>query len=59
MRAGKESFFFGRLNLALKKYFGGLAFGQSHEAHAFFEVALAGQERKSFCPAPTKAEEKV
>ena len=33
--------------MALKKYLGWPAPGQSHEAHAFFEVAFAGQEFES------------
>ena len=44
MRAGKGSFFFGRLKEALKKISAGLRLVRANEGHAFFQIALAGQE---------------
>ena len=39
---------FWEAELGAKKNLGRPASGQSHEAHAFFEIALAGQEGESF-----------
>jgi|SRR6516164_6571703 len=48
MTARKGSFSFGRLKLALKKISPGRRPGERHEAHAFFEVAVAAQKGQSF-----------
>ena len=48
MRAGKGSFFFGEAERGAKEDLGRPAPGQCHEAHAFFQIAVAGQEVESF-----------
>jgi hypothetical protein len=48
MTAWKESFFFWEAELGAKEEFGWPAPGESHEAHALFEVAVAGQQRQNF-----------
>ena len=45
---GEGEFLFWQAELGAEKYLGRPASGQSHEAHAFFEVAVAGQEGESF-----------
>jgi hypothetical protein len=45
---GEGEFLFGEAELGAKEYLGRPAPGERHEAHAFFEVAVAGQERQSF-----------
>jgi hypothetical protein len=45
--AGKGSFSRGRLKEAAKEDLGRPAPGEGHEAHAFLEVAVAGQEFES------------
>jgi len=49
-----EFLFFGRLNLALKKVSAGPVPGQGHEGHAFFQIAVAGQQRER-CLAPLRS----
>ena len=44
---GIGEFLWWQAELGAEKDFGRPASGQSHEAHAFFEVALAGQEGES------------
>jgi hypothetical protein len=46
--SGVGELLFWEAELGAKKDFGGSASGQSHEAHALFEVTLAGQEGESF-----------
>ena len=45
---GKGEFLFGEAELGAKEDLGRPAPGQGHEAHAFFQIAVAGQEVESF-----------
>ena len=47
MRAGKGEFLFWQAERGAKEDLGRPAPGEGHEAHSFFEVALAGQEVQS------------
>jgi len=48
MRAGEGEFRFWQTEAGAKEDFGRPAPGESHQAHAFFEVAAAGQRVEGF-----------